>query len=169
MHVHFKVRLFDHWHCPSPNQRFTWRNNQKKTWGLIIYIDNFTRKFIICLNMLCLLLPNGLNALNEYICRKTSYILHYEVCLFANSDGWKYCQEMFSKTSWQFVCLFMKRTFIDRYFFCKLCIQINRYSSSRHKSKIENLVAGKYIFTRTVFKNNSWNDMYYKLQLTHLR
>ena len=41
------------------------------------------RKIKSHLNILCLLLPNVLIQLNEDICRKTCYVLHFVVCLFA--------------------------------------------------------------------------------------
>ena len=116
MHVHFTVCLFDLLSEPKPKIYL-----MEKIWCLIISINNFTRKIITCLNMLCLLLPNGLIQLNISAGKPVMFV-HYVVCLFTNSDEWKYSRELFSKTRWQFVCFFMKRTFIYRYFFCKPCI-----------------------------------------------
>ena len=64
------------------------------------------------------------NSALRNICRKTCFV----ACLFANGFWWKYCQE---KAKLQFVCLYTRKKFIDRYFFCKKYI-VNRDSSSRH-------------------------------------
>ena len=56
----------------------------------MIYIVNFTRKFITCLNMLCLLLPNGLIQLNGISAGKPVMFVHFVVCLFAYNDRWKF-------------------------------------------------------------------------------
>ena len=66
--------------------------------------------------------------------RKPVMFVHFVVCLFANNDGWKCFQEISSKTSWKFVCLFIKRNLLTGTFFCESCIT-NRDKSAKHKSK----------------------------------
>ena len=113
-------------------------------------------------------LLNGLIQLNKIFAGKPVMFVHFVVCLFANSDGWKYCQELSSKTNLRFVCLFIKRKHIDRYFFCKPYI-INKDSFSRNKSKTGHWDIAEYIFTKTFSKKQLLNRLYYIWKLTHLR
>ena len=73
-------------------------DNQKIISGLIISVRNFTRKIRLHLNILCLLLPNVLIQLNEDICRKTCYVLHFVVGLFAYIYGWNYQNPLMPKS-----------------------------------------------------------------------
>ena len=85
--------------------------------GLIISVDNFTRQTITYLTLSCLLLFSGLIQLNHISLGKHVMFVQFVVYLFADSDGWKYCQELSSETDLLFACLFIKRKLIDRYFF----------------------------------------------------
>ena len=111
--LHFIVCLFDQWYCQSLTKHILEGNNQQIILGLIISVSSFTRKITSHLNISCLpLLSNVLIQLNESICRKTCYILHYVVCLFAYIDWWNYqnqpmpkSQNNFSHRSTALACL----------------------------------------------------------------
>ena len=75
----------------------------------MISVYNLVRQTITYSKMLCVILWNGLIQLNEISAGKPIMFVHFVVCLYAKSDGWKYLQELSSKTSWQFVCLFIER------------------------------------------------------------